>query len=149
MDVFSAAASGIAVLSLSIQLIESVDSIHSFIKAFKAAPTEIERLIRILGQLRTLLEDVKDVFEHQASLQWLPAIPAAVLGCLKECENCLLPLQKLISKYHGSLKSSKLKTWAWVRLGLKAKDIMGYETRIQQAIVTLSAAMTVNCTRIQ
>lgn len=62
MEPLSGAASAIAVVSLSIQLIESVDRIKSFIKNVKGAPKELERLVGLLTRLAAILHDAQNMY---------------------------------------------------------------------------------------
>jgi hypothetical protein len=58
MEPLSGVASGMAVVSLSLQLIQSVSTTHAFFRTVKGAPTELIRLIESLERLRALLQDV-------------------------------------------------------------------------------------------
>lgn len=55
MDGLSAAASGIAVVSLSLQLVGSVREIHCFLHSISEAPEEVKRLLDLLEQLELIL----------------------------------------------------------------------------------------------
>ena len=62
MEALSGVASGIAVGSLSLQLIESVGKIRAFIKNVKGAPAELERLEELLARLAAVLQDVSSLY---------------------------------------------------------------------------------------
>ena len=62
MEALSGVASGMAVGSLSIQLIESVSKIRAFIKNVKGAPVELERLEELLARLAAVLQDVRSLY---------------------------------------------------------------------------------------
>jgi len=51
MDGLSTAASGIAVVSLAIQLVDSVREIRRFLRDLSEAPKELKRLVDLLEQL--------------------------------------------------------------------------------------------------
>jgi hypothetical protein len=76
-------------LSLSIQLVQSIGIIKTFIRNVKDAPKELERLVDLLERLEALLSDVRDVMERQSSLQGLhlPAPSMTIFKCLKGCEE--------------------------------------------------------------
>lgn len=61
MEALSGAASGMAVISLSIQLIQSVDKIRTFIRNVKGASAELERLAELLARLAAVLDDVRNL----------------------------------------------------------------------------------------
>jgi hypothetical protein len=58
------AASIIAVVSLAIQLIQSVDTVRTFVRDVKGASKELERLVELLDRLSALLQDVRHVIEQ-------------------------------------------------------------------------------------
>jgi hypothetical protein len=69
MEALSGAASGIAVVSLSLQLIQTIGVIKTCVQNVKDAPKELERLVASLRRLEALLEAVRTMVEQQSSLQ--------------------------------------------------------------------------------
>ena len=65
MDGLSAAASGIAFVSLVIQLVDSVRGIRRFLQKFSDAPKELKRLIDLLEQLELILENIGMLINRQ------------------------------------------------------------------------------------
>lgn len=152
MDGLSAVGSGIAVISLSIQLVQSIDTIRTAIRRAKSASAEIERLARQLEVLKALLEDVRQMIEYQSScgIDAMPMPSATIFDCLKGCERGIEPIVKLLSAYGQRAASSDSKTARLrrdMRLGLKTTDIAGFEDRIQQEVTRLNMALTINNTR--
>jgi heme exporter protein D len=148
-----AVASGMAVASLSIQLIQSVGTTKAFIRDVKGASKELERLAELLDRLNALLEDVRAVMERQTSLQGqhFPAPSMTIFDCLKSCEASLRVLQGVVEKYkrdaaENTSRMTKLKDD--IRFGFRAKDIVGFETRIQRDINYLHAALGLNSANI-
>lgn len=153
MEALSGVASGIAVASLAIQLVQSVGTIKTFIRNVKDAPKELERLVELLERLGALLEDVRDVMERQSSLQGqhFPAPSMTIFKCLQSCEKTLQPLHNTVDKFNTSqpqVGSMMAKLKNEVKLGLKAKNIADFETRIDQEINYLHAALGMNSTSI-
>jgi hypothetical protein len=153
MEALSGAASGIAVVSLSIQLLQSVGTIKSFIQDVKGASKELERVVALLDRLNALLEDVRDVMERQTLLQGqhFPAPSQTVFDALKSCEGVLESLQSIVGKYQKSLNynaSAMMKLKSDIKFSFKAKDIAGFEIKIQWEIDTLHTALGLNSTRI-
>jgi hypothetical protein len=60
MEALSGVASGMAVASLSIQLVQLIGTIKAFIRDVRGAPEELERLAELLDRLNALLEDTRD-----------------------------------------------------------------------------------------
>ena len=153
MEALSGVASGMAVASLSIQLIESIVKIKTFVRNVKDAPKELERLVELLERLGALLEDVRNLMERQSSLQGqhFPAPSMTVFKCLQSCEQTLQPLHNIVEKLDASqpqVHSMMAKLKHDVKLGLKAKDIAAFEMRIDQEINYLHAALGMNSTTI-
>jgi hypothetical protein len=153
MEALSAVASGMAVASLSIQLLQSVGTIKSFIRDVKGASKELERLETLLDRLNALLEDVHDVMERQTSLQGqhFPAPSQMIFDVLKSCEGSLEALQSVIVKYkrtsNGNTSTVK-KLKDDIKFSFKAKDVAEFEVRMQREIDHLHAALGLNSTKI-
>ena len=152
MDGLSGVASGMAVISLSLQLIQSIDAIRTKIQHVKGAPAEVERLARLLGVLGALLDDVRQMLEYQSScgVDSIPMPSLTIFDCLKGCEAQIEPLMQMVQDYErrekdADSKIARLRTNA--KIGFKAKDIAGFEERIQQEVNRLNMALTINNTR--
>lgn len=153
MEVLSGVASGMAVASLSIQLVDSIIKIRDFILDVKGASKELIRLANLLDQLKSLLEDVSNLMERQASLQQqcMPAPPATIVAALGCCQASIEALSDIVEKYRRSQQSSsssiaKLKDE--LRFGLKTKDVVALEERIQRDYQCLFMALQLNDTNI-
>jgi hypothetical protein len=152
MDGLSGVASGMAVISLSLQLIQSIDMIRTKIRLVKGASAEVERLARILGSLGALLDDVHQIMEYQSSsgVETIPVPSMTIFDCLKGCEGQIEPLIQMIKEYSRQetglgTKCARLRRDD--KIGFKAKDVAGIEDRIQQEIDRLNMALTINNTR--
>lgn len=149
MEALSGAASGIAVVSLTIQLIQSVALIRDFMKDVKGASKELQRLVGKLELLNALLGDAHKVLEQQSSLSGMhfPAPSMAIFKCLQDCERSIQPLVDVVKKLslpqsQSSSSTARLKNE--IKLGLKAKDISTLETRIQHDINLLNNSLSIN-----
>lgn len=63
MDGLRGAASGIAVISLAIQLASSIQDIQRFMRNVSGASKELERLMNLLDQLYLLLHGIKSFMQ--------------------------------------------------------------------------------------
>jgi hypothetical protein len=149
MEALSGAASGIAVVSLTIQLIQSVAIVREFIQDVKGASKELHRLAGKLELLKALLEDAHKVLEQQSSLSGMhfPTPSIAILKCLQGCEESIKPLVDTVKKLSlpkSQSSSSTARLKSEIKLGLKTKEITTLETRIQQDIDLLSTSLSVN-----
>jgi hypothetical protein len=154
MEALSGVASGIAVVSLALQLIQSIVAIRAFVRDVKDAPKELERLVDKLEQLEALLEEARKILEQQLSLQGLPfpAPSLAIFTCLHGCEKSLQPLVDIVQRFTTPSKSQMGLTAAKfrneIKLGMKTKEIATLETRIQQDIDLLSTTLVMNTNTI-
>jgi hypothetical protein len=152
MEVLSGVASGMAVVSLTVQLLQSANAIKTFIRDVKSASKELERLSESLDCLSALLTNVRDVMERQTSLQHCPLPPQTVYDCLKSCQSSLGLLEDITKKYErkqGSGASAIRKLKDDIKFGFKTQDITSIEARIQRDINGLNTALGTNMTQIQ
>jgi hypothetical protein len=101
MEALSGFASGIAIVSLSLQLIQTTRVIKTFAQNVKDAPKELERLVASLGRLEALLEAVCTMVEQQSSLQGqhFPAPSKTISNSLESCKKSLQPLLDIVAKF--------------------------------------------------
>jgi hypothetical protein len=150
MDPLSGAASGIAIVSLTLQLLQSVAIIRSFVRNVKDAPKELESLVDKLEQLEALLEEARKILEQQSSLQGLPfpTPSSAIFKCLQGCARSIQPLVDIVQRFTTSPQSRINATAARfrgdIKLGMKAKEIANCESRVQQHINLLSTTLVMN-----
>lgn len=153
MEALSGVASGMAVASLSIQLIESINKIKTLIRNVKNAPNELIRLNELLERLGALVEDVRDVLGQQQSSPGhpFPTPSMTIFNCLKGCESSLQPLNDLVETHEQSqsqMGSAMTKIKGNIKFALKVKDIAGFENRIQQDVNYLTNALVLNQTKM-
>jgi hypothetical protein len=147
------AASAVGIVSLSLQLIETIKKINKFIRDVKDAPKELLRLEDLLERLGALIQDIRAVMEKQESLpgQHVLAPSTSVFHSLKACEKSLEPLIEVVNKcqdsrVHGNSTMARLKSD--IRLGLKTKVILEFETRVQHETNYLQIALLTNVTNV-
>jgi len=145
------AASGIAVASIAIQLLNSTNTIRTFIRDVKNASQELLRVASLLDRLGGILQIVVDLLNQQDLLKDQPIpVPESVYRCLQRCEESIVPLQDIVNRYLSSQASNRLRRLqADVKASLKAGDVRNLEIRLQQEMEILSLALVTNGTRIQ
>jgi len=151
MDPLSTAASGIAVISLTIQLAGSVREIHRFLRSINEAPNELKRLIDLLEQLDLILDGIGALQSKQKDQDGVPNMHAAVIRALQKCQSRLELLAGVVDKAKNGLnKSSKVsRTWASLKLTLKKRDMDEFESRLEQAMINLQTAIMMNIAHVQ
>ncbi|KAN0099533.1 hypothetical protein V8E51_013308 [Hyaloscypha variabilis] len=150
MDGLSAAASGIAVISLALQLVDSVRQIQRFLRKVSEAPKELRRLIELLEQLELILESIGELInkQQQQGGNQDVAVSETVLRAMKNCENTVKGLASTVDGARKSIeaRSKTTKTLACFRLSCKKRDIEEFERQIHEAVSLLNLTITTNLT---
>jgi hypothetical protein len=150
MEGLSVAASGIAVVSLTVQLVDSIREIQSFLRRVSDAPKELKRLLGLLEQLELILESIHIIVEkqrkHSPGLD--VSVCASILRAVSTCRDRLVLLGDVVSsvKKASSTNGKVQKSLECFRLACKKKDIEEFETLLQQAVSILDLTMTMNLT---
>ncbi|PMD52809.1 uncharacterized protein K444DRAFT_192059 [Hyaloscypha bicolor E] len=112
MDGLSAAASGIAVVSLAIQLVDSVRQIQRFLHNVSEAPKELQRLINLLEQLELILENIGELIDRQRrqSADEDVAVSETILRAMKTCENTIKGLAGIVDVARKSAGPQRRRT---------------------------------------
>ncbi len=144
MDPLSAAASGIAVIFLAIQLADSVQDIHRFLRGINDAPKEFERLVGLLEQLHCMLDGIRALHSSEKQRDSIPKMHPSVMSALKMCQNRVALLEGVVDKAKKDLsRSSKVsKTFASLKLTLKKKDVGEFESQLAKAMMILQTSLT-------
>lgn len=143
-------ASGFAVASLAIQLLDSTSMIKKFVRSVKDAPQERIRVVSLLDRLSGLFQSIANTLNQQASMpDHLVPAPGAIAKCLHSCEEGLEPLQKMADKHIKLQAANRLRRLRTaVRATLKADDLRNLEMRLHQEITGLVAALEINNTSL-
>jgi hypothetical protein len=152
MECLAGAASGIAVASLAIQLVQSINTIREFIRNVKGASEELGRLVEMLGRLNALMVDIHDIMGRQTLLQSCPLPSQTIYNCLKSCETNLRLLENIIKPHNRRQcvhAPALIKLKHDIKFGFKSKDIATFEARVQRDIINLNTALGANGTNIQ
>lgn len=151
MDGLSAAASGIAVVSLAVQLVGSVRDIRQFLHSISDAPEELKRLIDLLKQLELILEQVGMIVQRQgrnAKPGEMGGVLTSVLRAVNICESKLTLLEGVVqtTKQLSTTSDRASRTLGSLKLACKKKDVREIEQQLNDAVNSLSLAMMVNLT---
>jgi hypothetical protein len=150
MDGLSAAASGIAVASLTIQLIESVHKAQRFFRDISDAAKKLERLLDLLEQLELVLDGIAHIIDRQQRQYGNlgTAMAESILKAMRMCESRLSMLGNIVeaAKSASQAVSKSARSFGSLRLACKKKEIEELESQLQQAISILNLTMTMNLT---
>jgi hypothetical protein len=138
MDPLSAAASGMAVASLAIQLVDSVREIRRFFRTLKDAPEELIRLLDLLEHMELMLDNIGKLVEPDSD------ISPSVLKAIRTCEKALNKLGALIQKVkrESSAQSPLKRSLGFFKLACKKEEVEEIETQVDRAVNNLNLVMT-------
>jgi hypothetical protein len=148
MDGLSAAASGMAVISLAIQLVGSVRDIRRFMRQVSDAPKELNRLIDLLEQLEVIIEGVGELIEKQRRSAGDGDIDVSpnVLRAMKTCGSRLARIENVVEKARKDAKNKAMKSLGAFKMACQKKDIEELEGQLRDAVSILNLTMTMNLT---
>lgn len=140
-----------AVVSLAIQLVDSVQEVRSFLKDIRNAPNELVRLDETLDQLHSNLKYVRNLLEQQFITSRLPGTPTFILHGLQECEKRLEPIKRLVddAKVSSNQQRRVYRAWALTKLAFKKEDLQQLERQLCDAKSDLHLAVTGNLWQLQ
>ena len=144
MDPLSTAASGIAVISLAVQLAGSVQDIYHFLRGMNDAPKEFARLVGLLEQLHCILDGIQALHSKEKPQDSIPKMHSSVMSALKMCQSRVDLLEGIVDKAKSDpSKSSKVSnTFASLKLTLKKKDVEEFESQLARAMMMLQTSLT-------
>ena len=143
MDVVSGA---FAVLSLGIQLAESVKKANTFLKDVQKAPDELMRLVETLDQLAALLIQVDDLIEQQQRTDGLLGPSGLLQSALQSCRLSVGMLEVFVNKLQVSFdrQGRVKKVWASLKTVVKKEDTERLRGRIHENMTALQSALLIN-----
>jgi hypothetical protein len=149
MDGLSAAASGIAVVSLALQLVGSVRDIRRFLHDMSEASEELKRMMDLLEQLEIILEQVGLLVQRQRGNGRLEetGVMTSVSRAIVTCEKKLTLLEGVVEATQKASANSRVaKTLGSFKLACHKKDIRSFEQQLSEAVNLLSLTMMANLT---
>ncbi|KAF4624157.1 hypothetical protein G7Y89_g14014 [Cudoniella acicularis] len=148
MDGLSAAASGIAVISLAIQLVDSIREIKRFLRSVSEAPKELTRLLDLLDHLELILENTGQLIQMQQKLggELNVHLCVSVEKAMKTCETKLLKLDGVvkITKKASGADTRAARSFAAFRQGCKKRDIEEFEEQLHDSLSLLNLAISMS-----
>ena len=151
MDGLSGAASAIAIVSLAVQLVDTVQEISKFLKNVQDAPKEVLRLVETLDQLQGTLDNVRQLIDHQFLVLRLPGSPVFITKAMENCEKQIKALETVVWKAKKSLGHRHMvrRTWSSIKTVAKKPDIEDIQCRLRDAKMDLQFALSSNSWQLQ
>lgn len=132
MEVLSATASGIAVVSLAFQLAESVKKLYDYWNSIKEAPEDIEAISMDLELLSSILTQIAHEAQHvEPDSNLVPALN----GCWVKVRI----LTTILNEIEPGFASTSLRVRKWT--ALKAVFKRGQLKKFQEALGSLKCTL--------
>lgn len=144
-------ASAFAVISLAVQLVDTVQEIRDFLRSVQNAPNELIKLVETLEQLHGTLNQVKHLLKQQYSILRLPGSPVFMENALQNCSRKISTLEKVVNEAKNTLaRQSRVKrTLAVMKLVSKKEDLQKMQSQLLHAEMRLQTAMLSNSWQLQ
>lgn len=136
MDGLSAGASGIAVVSIAIQLAESIKTFSDFIGSIQEAPEDIQS---ILSELHDLSLTLNNIHLHHS----MSNINSSAQTVLKNLQRKITAFMTLANKYKPGLdsKSRRRRKWNAIKVVFKHEKFKKLRESLNETKITLSLAL--------
>ncbi|CZT03026.1 uncharacterized protein RAG0_09920 [Rhynchosporium agropyri] len=135
-EILGTIASGFAVISLAIQIAETIQSLKNFHILMQSAPTDILFAIEELETLSMVLEDVDRSMQEQVFLD--PRIKLMVVKSWRMCQVATDGLVELVNKLEEHIGKGKMR--AKFKFAKRKGQIDEFRTRIECAKTTMLLA---------
>ena len=135
MDGLSAAASGMAVVSLAFQLCESIKQLHDFWDSVKEASDDIQAIKEDLGLLSGVLAEMANEVQHSGPDQTLTR-------ALKTCCDKVNKLTHITNELEPGFasRSLRIRKWTAFKAVLKSEKIHKFQKLLEGLKSTLILA---------
>ena len=136
-----------AVVSLTIQLAETIQKIKGFYREIRNVPKELLILIQDLDRLDGCFKCVRDLIEQQNSpLNASSSSLKLVESVLGDCKTIFQELETFVNKAGGSLvrRNHLQRAWGSLKIVLKKEDIQNLQNQLRKATETLHFAISIN-----
>lgn len=126
MDGLSAAASGIAVASITIQLLDQIKKLYDFWELCSDAPDDIRVIAKDLKPLRSILESMKqDEAQHG-----LDSTTTELLqSCQDQAKTCMTIVESLEPGFAS--RSRRLRHWSALKAAMKNEKIKKFRASLE------------------
>lgn len=141
----------LAVISLSVQLVTTVQSITKYLRTIRDAPSDLLAVIETLDQMQSNLNQVRYLLEQHSFDKRFTGSQVFILNALRTCERRVQSLSNLVDKVRGALTNRRLMKRAWASLYMRKEKTRVQELRSQliDSIAGLQFAVSKNIWQLQ
>ena len=141
----------IAVVSFSIQLVETIQKAKKFFKEVQDAPEELIRLVDTLDRLQSLLIAADHLVEQQNKMGSLPGAVDTIDRALRRCQSTVKKLDTSVNaiKPYFKVQGRGRKTWAKLKTVVKKEEVRQLRKQVYESMKNLETALILNNTHLQ
>ena len=133
MEGLSASASAIAVVSIAIQLADSVNKLRDFWSAIEEAPQEVQAISADLELLSGVLAQIAYEAQH---IEPDPTLIAALNGCSMKIKALAMILSEIEPGFDS--RSLRVRKWTAFKATLKHRQLVKFQEALDRLKCTLS-----------
>ena len=140
-----------AVVSLAIQLGGTINQIRKFLRNVQNASIELKKLLSLLDQLHSILEQAGCLVEQQTSALGSLGSVASIASAIESCDELVKSLETLAQELQRSAANRKgfQRRLSSMKFLKNKEDIGQLETQLRDAIMTLQTAIMINFSQTQ
>ncbi len=131
-------ASSFAVISLALQLLETVQELHSFWQSLKDAGADVERIKYHLATLQAVAATIAETCQQEPQIQEAESVISSLLACKARTDK-LVRLTRNIGP--GRVAGRLQKGWYTLRATIKDKTIRKIESQLNGDMMMLLLAL--------
>ena len=135
MDVLSAAASGMAVASLTIQLADIIKKLHTFWVGIRDAPADIKEIATDLRLFLSILDKIR--LDEQGI-----GVDVITERILQSCFDKASTIFKIVNDLEPGFatKSQRIRKWSVIKVSFKSDRIQKLRRSLEETKLTLLSA---------
>ena len=135
MDGLSAAASGMAVVSLAVQLAGTVKKLHDFWDSMKEAPDEISAIVKDLKLLSSVLANIEQNEQTHGP-------DPTITSILESCADKVKALVAFVNEFEPEFTSAsrRVRKWNAFRATLRSGRLKAFRASLDETKVSLMLA---------
>ena len=141
----------IAVVSFSLQLVNTIQKASQVLKEVQNAPKELARLVDALDQLESLLIAANGIVEQQNKMGSLPGSVHTMNGALRRCKSTVEKLDTSVNaiKNYFKIQGRGRKAWASLKTVMKKEEVEQLHRQVHENMKNLQTALLLNMSYLQ
>ena len=143
--------SSLAVISLAVQLVTTVQSVTEYLRTIHDAPSDLLALIETLDLMQSNLNQVRYLLEQQFSDKRFTGSPVFILNALQTCDKRVQMLSKVVDEVRGQLRNRRLmkRTWASLNVRKERTRVQELRSQLHDSMAGLQFAVANNIWQLQ